>query len=150
MMRSCVDDGRPRRAGIAALFALIVLGVLAVASAAAAWQFTTARRVLERRQNKVQALWLARSGGELAAARLLADPIGYAGEEVELIPEARVKIAIQKDSARPDGYRIKCEAHYPTTGPGSMTAVLTWSAARRTGPDGVRLEVVEPGDGGKP
>lgn len=150
MIRSRGSNGRRRRAGVAVLWALIVLGVLAVTSAAAAWQFTAARRVLERRQYKVQALWLARSGGELAAARLLADPNGYAGEEVEPIPEGRVKIAVEKDAARPDGYRIKCEAQYPATGPGSMAAVLTWTATRRTNPDGVRLELVGPGqDGGR-
>src|SRR5947209_15189026 len=125
MMRSHGTSGR-RRAGVALLWAMIVLGVLGIMSAAAAWQFVSARRVLERRQHKVQALWLARSGGELAAARLLADPNGYAGEEVEPVPEGRVKITVQKDAARPDGYRIKCEAQYPVTGPGSMGAVLTW------------------------
>jgi type II secretory pathway pseudopilin PulG len=144
------DTGGGRRAGVAVLWALIVLGVLALTSAAAAWQFVAARRVLERRQHKVQALWLARSGGELAAARLLADPTGYAGEEVEPVPEGRVKITVQKDAAKPEAYRVRCEAQYPATGPGSIGATLTWTATRRTAPDGVRLELVEPGDGGVP
>ena len=149
MMRSRDTSGR-RRAGVALLWAMIVLGVLGIMSAAAAWQFVSARRVLERRQNKVQALWLARSGGELAAARLLADPNGYAGEEVEPVPEGRVKITVQKDAAKPEAYQIRCEAQFPASGPGSIGAALTWTATRRTGPDGVRLELVEPGDGGAP
>ena len=61
------------RSGIAVAWVLVILTVLSVTSATAAWQFSTGRRMLERRQNRVQALWLARSGGELAAARWFSD-----------------------------------------------------------------------------
>ena len=138
---------RPPRAGIAVLWALIVLGVLGVMSAAAAWQFSTARRVLERRQHRLQALWLARSGCELAAARLLADPDVYTGEEVAPVPESQVRITVRKDPARPDTYQVRCEAHYPVTGPGEVGLSLTRTATRRAGGAGVRVELADPGEG---
>src|SRR5439155_4435299 len=73
-----------------------------------AFPYTTLFRS-EGRQNRVQALWLARSGGELAAARLLTDPDGYVGEVVELIPEGHVRIVVQPDPGRPDTFHIRCE-----------------------------------------
>jgi len=132
-----------RRSGIAVIWVLIIFTVLAASSAAAAWQFSTGRRTLERRQNRVQAIWLARSGAELVAARLLAGPDDYTGETVAPIAESRVRISVEKDVARPDTYKVRCEAQYPEDGPGSVSVALSWSATRRTGPAAVRLEIVD-------
>src|SRR5205823_10754718 len=108
-----VSVRRRPRSGIAVLWALVVLSVLGVMGASVAWHFVAVRRTLAGRQHRIQALWLARSGAELAAARLLADPDGYTGEAVEPIPDGQVRITVAKDPARPNGYRIRCEAHYP-------------------------------------
>ena len=55
------------------------------------------RRVRRARQNRVQAEWLARSAIELAAAKILADPKEYRGENVELIPNSKVIILVEVD-----------------------------------------------------
>jgi type II secretory pathway pseudopilin PulG len=141
-----ISVGRRPRSGIAILWALVVLSVLGVMSASVAWHFVAVRRTLEGRQNRIQALWLARSGAELAAARLLADPDGYAGEVVEPIPEGQVRITVEKDPDRPNTYRIRCEAHYPAGDLRPVGLTLTWSATRQTDPAGVRLELVAPGE----
>jgi hypothetical protein len=131
------------RSGIAVIWVLIIFTVLAATSAAAAWQFSTCRRMLERRQNRVQVLWLARSGAELAAARLLAEPDGYTGETVAPIAESRVRITVEKDAARANTYKVRCEAQYPEDGPGKVNVALSWTATRQTAPAAVRLEMVD-------
>ena len=137
---------RPPRAGIAVLWALVVLSVLGVMSASVAWHFVAVRRTLEGRQNRLQTLWLARSGAELAAARLLADPDGYTGEAVEPIPDGQVRITVAKDPAQPGTYRIRCEAHYPAGDTRAAGLTLTWTATRPADPAGVRLELIDPGE----
>ena len=144
MNRSHVIVHRRPRSGLALLWALIVLTVLGATTAAACWQFAAARRALEARQNRLQALWLARSGVEIAAARLLTDPDGYTGELVEPIPEAQVRITVQKDPDRPDTYQIRCEARYPASGSGSVERLVTRTATRRTDPSGPRIELATP------
>jgi type II secretory pathway component PulK len=135
--------GRPR-SGVAVLWALLVLTLLGVTTAAATWQIAAARRALEGRQNRLQTLWLARSGVELAVARLLADPNGYAGEVVAPVPESEVRITVQKDPARTDTYQIRSEARYPASGPGSIGQLLTRTATRRTDGQRVRVELATP------
>ena len=140
MTRLRVTVGRAR-AGIAVFWALVVLSVLAVTTTAAAWQFTAARRAMENRLHKLQALWLARAGTELAATRLAADVEGYIGEEVEVVPDGPVRIAVEKDPARADAYRVKVEARYPASGPGTITHAVTRTATRRTDGGKVRVEL---------
>jgi hypothetical protein len=130
------------------MWVLVILTVLAATSATAAWQFTTGRRTLERRQNRIQAIWLARAGGELAAARLLAEPDGYTGETVTPIAESRIHITVEKDAARANTYKIRCETRYPEDGPGSVSIALSWTATRQADPPAVRLEVVDEEAGG--
>jgi type II secretory pathway pseudopilin PulG len=132
------------RSGIAVIWVLIIFTVLAATSAAAAWQFSTGRRTRERRQNRVQALWLARAGGELAAARLLSEPDGYTGETVAPIAESKVRITVEKDATQADTFKVRCEAQYPEDGPGSVSIALSWTATRKADPAAVRLEVVDP------
>jgi hypothetical protein len=143
MNKSVVIRRKSPRSGVTVMWVLVILSVLAATSASAAWQFNIGRRTLERRQNRVQAIWLARSGAELAAARLLAGPDGYTGETVAPIAESRVRITVEKDAARPDFYKIRCEAQYPEDGPGAVGVALSWTATRRADPAAVRLEVVD-------
>jgi len=131
----------PARPGIAVMWALVVITVLTLVSATAIWQMSAGRRALERRQNALQALWLARSGAELAAERLMANG-EYTGESIELVPDSDLRIAVEKDPAEKDSYRIRCESRCPSSGPGSMGKALTWKATRRAEPAGVKLEIV--------
>ena len=143
MNRSVIIRRKSPRSGVTVMWVLIILTVVAATSAAAAWQFSTGRRTLERRQNRVQAIWLARSGGEVAAARLLAEPEAYTGETLSPIAESRVRITVEKDAARPNTYKIRCEARNPEEGPGAVGVALSWTATRQQSPPAVRLEVVD-------
>src|SRR4051794_32206460 len=112
------------RSGAALLWALVILAVLAVTSATSAWQFGAPRRTLAIRQNRLQTVWLARSGCELAAARLAADPTVYTGETVAPIEDAEVKITIEKDAEKPETFRVRCEANYPVDQRGTVSRVV--------------------------
>jgi hypothetical protein len=141
-MNSSAVICRQPRSGITVMWVLVILTVIAATSATAAWQFSTGRRLLERRQNRVQAIWLARSGGELAAARLLQQP-AYTGETVAPIAESKVRITVEKDAARANTFKIRCEAQFPEDGPGAVSVGLTWTATRQADPAAVKLEVVD-------
>jgi hypothetical protein len=103
---------------------LITLGVLSMLMVTITWQIVANRRVLERRQNQAQATWLARSGIELGAAHLLASA-AYTGEVLEIIPEAKVDIQVERIKETPDAYVIISEARYPSEGTGQVVRSVT-------------------------
>jgi hypothetical protein len=127
-----------RRSGAALLWALVVLSVLGVMSAVAAKTFGAARRTLAMRQNRIQAEWLARSGAEIAVARLLADE-NYTGGSVEPLSAASVLITVEKDAAKPGVYRIRCETTFPTGDYRAVHFALNRIATRRT--DGGKITI---------
>ena len=135
-------DRDRRRSGAALLWALVVLGVLSVTSATAVWQIGAARRGLTLRQNRLQTVWLARSGFELAAARLQADSADYSGETLELVPESRVRVIVEKDPTQPDTYRVRSEATFPVGDRTEVSRSLTRRIAIRTDGDRKRIEVL--------
>ena len=130
----------PRR-GAALLWTLVVLSVLGTMSILVTKEFATARRVLDMRQNRIQAEWLARSGAEFAVARLLADE-GYTGGSVEPLPAGPVNIKVEKDVAKPGVYRIQCEATFPTGDYRAVHFALTRTATRRAEGGKVTVKLV--------
>lgn len=102
------------RSGIVSVWVLVVLSVLTGLSATAAWQYLAGRRVLRDRENALQASWLARSGVEIAAAHLLADP-KYRGETLDLLPDSRVEVQIEPVADAADTYRIHATAKMPAS-----------------------------------
>src|SRR5207248_3402954 len=92
----------PARQGAALMVAVVALAVVSVVSTSVVWNCLAGRRLLDQRQHQLQAKWLARSGLELAAARLLAEPSGYMGESVELIPGAQVRVVVRTEQAAPN------------------------------------------------
>ena len=50
---------------------------------------------------------------------------------------------VEKDAAKADTYRIRCEARYPEDGPGSVSVAVSWTATRQADPAAVKLEVVD-------
>jgi len=140
------NGNRTRRCGVALLWAVVILAVLGVMMATAAWQFAAARRGLAARHNRLQAQWLARSGCELAAARLLADPADYAGEVVEPVPDGQVRITVEKDKA--DTFRVRCEARYPVGDNAAAMLTVRRTATRRGDGDNARIELAVPDNPG--
>jgi hypothetical protein len=86
-----------RRRAVAAMWMLVVLVVLMAVMGTTTWQHLTARRLLDRRHQQLQAAWLARAGVELAAARLLSNPADFTGESVALLPGTQVRITVQNE-----------------------------------------------------
>ncbi|HXG10569.1 MAG TPA: hypothetical protein VNK04_12480 [Gemmataceae bacterium] len=140
--RVVVAPGRGSRRGFATAWAVVVLAVLGLVTGAIVWQMLAARRWQERRENQVQAGWLARSGLELAAARLLNDPTGYEGESAEIIPGSKVRIEVQSEPGVLETYRVTSEARCPADGPNAVVRSVTRRLRRITEKGQVRIEVV--------
>jgi type II secretory pathway pseudopilin PulG len=137
---ACRPSRRDSRPAVAAMWALVVLSVLTIVMASITWQVLAGRRWLERRQNQMQAVWLARSGLEVAATRLLSN---RAGEEfLQLTPESEVHIRVQRDSGSPDTYSVTSESRYPTSGNALVVRSLTRRLRRVAETDRVRVEVI--------
>lgn len=126
------------RSGMAALWALLVLGVLAAMTAAATRQFALLRRAADQREARLQATWLARSGIELAVAKLAADA-NYTGETAKLAG-GECRITVTKIG---DRYRISCEATLSShrSSPITLTESRT---VKRLDASGVRIEFTPP------
>jgi hypothetical protein len=121
--------------------ALVVVSALV---ATAGWHVLLNRRLAERREHQLQAGWLARAGLELAAARLLGDPEGYAGESAEPVARSLVRVTVQREKGSPDTFRVVSEARYPTDARGVVVRELTRRLRRVSEGGRVRLEVLPP------
>jgi len=149
------------RRGAGAIWVLAVLAIVSGFSAVAVIRTASTRKQLELNRNRLQANWLARSGYEIAVDRILANPDGYAGETVQLIPGGEVKIIVQKGfGKKPDDkkdekkkddtkkdvddagiFRVECEGRYPT-GPQVVVISSRRVLKRTAGPQGGRIEAL--------
>jgi hypothetical protein len=100
----------------------------------------TGRRVMDRRQQHIQATWLARSGLELATARLLSNE-SYRGETIEMIPESQVHVEIKTDSKTPGTFLISSEARISAKGTNGTVTTLKRTVRRIVEKDRIRLEI---------
>ncbi len=144
-MTTCRQSGRvPPRRGFASVWTLVVLAVVSALLGTVAAQLLTNRRELDRQQERTRSLWLARSGVELAAGRLLTDPDGYKGETVEVVPGSRVRVEVRAEAPGTNVYHVTSAALHPgaTGGPAAYTLSRRF---KRTAEGGkVRLEGVAP------
>jgi hypothetical protein len=86
----------------------------------------------------MEALWLARSGAELAAERLMSNS-DYVGETVSLTPGATCVITVTKEA---DGrFRIHSVARSPEAGPGSVSREITRFATKTGEPAEIKLDL---------
>jgi hypothetical protein len=130
------------RRGIAAVWALVVLAVLTIVIGIITWQSVTGFRRADHRQAQLQALWLARSGEELAAARLLDNPGGYTGETLALMPRSQVRIVVTRDPKQEQTFVVTAEARYPTDERDSVLRAQSRRIRRVVEKNQVRLEAV--------
>jgi hypothetical protein len=124
------------------MWMLVVLAAVTAMMAAVTVQLMTSRRWLNQRENQFQALWLARSGVELAAARLTKDPANYTGESAELIPASELRIEVHSEPGSPNTFLVTSEAHYPTDGRPLVVRSLQRQLRRTIDKDRVRIEAV--------
>ena len=130
------------RRGIALMGTLVALLILSLMMTAVVWQIMATRRTLEHREYELQAVWLARAGAELAAAHLLANPSGYSGEVVELIPGSSVSVEVRSEDSSSDTFRITSEARYPAQAVGGVVRSVTRHYRRQVDGERVRLQVM--------
>jgi hypothetical protein len=131
---------RAHRRGVATVWMLIVLAVLSALLTAITWQHLSGRRTLDQRQKQLQAVWLARAGVELAAARLLSNPAEYKAESLSLFPGSEVRLTVRTEPNMPNTFVVTSEAHYRTDEPQPVTRVLTRQFRRVVDKERVRLE----------
>lgn len=111
------------RRGIALLFLVMFLTIISVLLGSVSMQILVNRRVVEQRQNQLQATWLARSGLEVATARLRTDK-KYTGETLELLPDSQVRV--QVDATKDKGTSITSEGKYRVSTPHPVAVELLW------------------------
>jgi hypothetical protein len=131
------------------VWALVVLAVLTTLAAALTFQLLAARRAVDRRERQLQAEWLARSGAELTAARLL-EKSAYEGETAEVLAGSKVRIQVQAEKGEPNVYRITCEARQLADGPEAVTRTVTRRFRRTVEGERVRVEGLPPAKGPTP
>jgi type II secretory pathway component PulK len=100
------------RSGYALMTIVLMLGIVALMLGSITIQMALNRTAQAQREARLQALWLARSGLEQAAGRLMAAAEDYRGETLELLPGGTVRIEIERDG---EVQRITSEASYAGT-----------------------------------
>ena len=130
-------DRSPRR-GVSMMWAMVIITVLAMMAATASWQCMAGRSGIDQRQHRMEALWLARSGAELAAERLMSNS-DYVGESIALTPGTTCVITVTKEA---DGrFRIHSVARSPESGPGSVSREITRIATKTGEPAEIKLDL---------
>ena len=133
---------RSNRRGIALMGVLVALAILAAMMTATLCQILATRRTLESREFELQAVWLARSGVERAAAQLLAGSDAYRGETLELVPRSLVQIEVKPDDGNPDTFLITIEARYPADIEDAVVRSMTRRFRREVDGGSVRLRAL--------
>jgi type II secretory pathway component PulK len=117
-----------KRRGVALVVVLVVLAAIVAVSGTLTWNTVAARKFLGQREHRLQAEWLARGGVERARAQAargeeptkdLWRPLGERGLGT---------IDVQTID---DGYKVTCEATFPTDEPRPVTRLLTVIIARK-------------------
>ncbi len=116
-----------QRRGLTVIYALVILAALSALMALAVQNVASTRRVLRSRADQLQSHWLARAGLEIALEKMQNDP-NYIGEVVELLPDSRVEIKVDKDAG--GATRFTCEAKYTGLGTTASTTVVTKTVAK--------------------
>jgi hypothetical protein len=139
--------GRGRR-GLAVLWVLMILTLLSAVIGIILSQQRSSRSLLDQRQKRLQADWLARAGIEVAAARLLAKGQPFKGDLTDLLANSKVHIEIHEAPGSKTTYILRSEAYYPTDEPRPVTRNLSRELRRVVEKGSVRLEPTS-GNSGK-
>src|SRR4051812_21361408 len=92
-MRTIAANGSAdARRGVAVLWVLFVLTLLSAVIGLTLKDFYANRSFLDQRQKRLQADWLARSGIELLAVRLLEADKPFSTDVTDLVPNSGVHI----------------------------------------------------------
>jgi hypothetical protein len=128
-----------RRKGIAVVMALVVMATLAIILSVVTMQIVSQRQMIHQRHRQLQADWLARAGVELAASRLLNNASAFSEEKQDLLPDATVRIVVEK--AGEDLYAVTVEAELGAKEEALMVRTAS-RRFRRTDNGGVVLQAI--------
>jgi hypothetical protein len=123
-----------RRRGITLILALVLMATLTVIFAVLTMEVVSQHRMLAARQRQLQANWLARSGVELAVARLMEKPDAYSEVNKDLLPDAFVRIEVKE--AEKDTYVVTVDVRLGEEDERPVAATIS-RRFRRTESDGV-------------
>ncbi len=137
--------GERRRQGVAVLWVLFVLALLSAVIGLTLRDFYANRSFLSQRQKRLQADWLARSGIELAGARLLEADKPFKMDVTDLVANSLVHIEVAAVPGSSDTFHVTSDARFPTNEPHSVTRTQTRRLRRVVDKALVRLEaLIEP------
>jgi type II secretory pathway component PulK len=137
-MRSKFAIGR--RKGLALIMALVAMAVVTVFLTAFAAQIVAQRNLVRQRHRQLQAEWLARAGGEVAAAKLLQSAEAFKEDGQEFAPNSKVRIAAEKTG---DLFTVSVESEVGLADGRGIKREAS-RRFRRTEKDGVvRIEAVQ-------
>jgi type II secretory pathway component PulK len=134
------------RQGAAIIWAIAAMSVTTILTTAITSQILAGRRLAERRQDQLQALWLARSGLEMAIDKLIANPHSYTGEVLTPIPDSQLRIEVKSFKDSKETYQITCIGRCVLEDARSVTRSLTRQVKRVTANGQVRIEVLPESD----
>ncbi len=126
-----------RRPGFGLMALLIALGIVTILLGSITLQVLINRKTLARHERRLQALWLARAGLEVAAAKVLDGADDYTGETVTLMPAGTVRIQVQREKQI---FRVTSEATYAINE--NMPIVREVSRSYRLVGEGKQLRLV--------
>lgn len=131
---------RAQRRGAALLMALVALALVTILLSTITAQVVRQRQTLRQQQRQHQADWLARAGVELAAARLVANPVTFVEEKQELLPDAKWRIAVEKSAN--DSFTVAVDAQVGLADGRTVVRSLNKRFRRSETGDMVKLEAL--------
>ena len=91
-MRTSINGRR----GGALIIALVAMAIIVLVLSMLTAHVVTQRNLVRHRHRQVQAEWLARAGLETAAARLLSQPEAFSDDKLEIAPDSKLRVAVEK------------------------------------------------------
>ena len=126
-----------RRRGITLILALVLMATLTVIFAVLTIEVVSQHRMLAGRQRQLQASWLARSGVELAVARLLEKPGAFVEDNKDLLPDALVRVEVKE--AEKDKFLINVDVRLGEEDERPVAATTSRRFRRTEGDGTIRL-----------
>jgi hypothetical protein len=130
------------RRGVAILWVLFVLALFSAVIGLSLKDFYANRTVLQQRQKRLQADWLARAGIEVGAARLLESDKPYQADLTDLLSGSRVHVSVELHPGSKSDYILSSEAVYPTSDPHPVRRSISRQLRRLVEKGSVRLEPI--------
>jgi hypothetical protein len=129
-----------RRSGMALFVVLALLAVLSGVLVSITFTTVSQRQSVQERHHRLQAEWLARSGLEIAAARILEKPVPFTEEYSDQAADGKVRIVVEETGKAE--FTVTSDAEVGRERDTAVLRSMTRHFRRTEASGGVRLEVV--------